>query len=188
MAGDKRSTEAAERYASALFDLAQGSSGDDKALDKVARDAATLAGMLQSSADLRLLTESPAFSAEAKSDGLLAVSDKAGLDPLLRRFLGVLSANRRAHELAGVLSAFTRLVAAHRGIVTAEVTTARALTDAESKALAASLKQTVGRDVEIDAEVKPEILGGLIVKVGSRMFDSSLKTKLEGLKAAMKGA
>jgi F-type H+-transporting ATPase subunit delta len=184
VAGDRRSTEAAERYASALFDLAN----DGKALDKVARDAATLAGMVKDSVDLRRLAESPAFSAEEKSAGFLAVADKAGFDPLLKRFLGVLAANRRGHELAGVLSAFARLVAAHRGVVTAEVTTARALSDAEKKSLAASLKQAVGRDVEIEAEVKPEILGGLVVKVGSRMFDSSLKTKLEGLKAAMKGA
>jgi F-type H+-transporting ATPase subunit delta len=184
LAGDKRSTEAAERYASALFDLAL----EGGALDAAARDAASLAGMLRDSVDLRRLAESPAFSAEQKSAGLLALADRAKLDGVLRRFLGVLAANRRTHELEGVLAAFSRFVAKHRGVVTAEVATVRPLTAAESKTLAAALKTAVGRDVVIEAEVRPEILGGLIVKVGSRMFDSSLKTKLEGLKAAMKGA
>lgn len=184
MAGQQRSTEAAERYASALFDLAR----DANAIDRAAKDAATLRGMLKSSVDLRRLAESPAYSAEEKQAALQKVAERAGLDPLVRRFLGVIAANRRAAELGGALDAFARLVAEHRGVTTAEVTSATPLTDAQTKAIAASLKTAVGREVEIKADVKPEILGGLVVKVGSKMFDSSLKTKLDGLKAAMKGA
>ncbi len=184
MAGQKRSAEAAERYASALFDLAL----DAKAIDKAATDAAALRVMLNQSTDLRRLAESPAFSAEEKQAVLQKVAERAGFDPLIRRFLGVIAANRRAGELAAVLDAFAALVADHRGVTTAEVTTAKPLTDAQSKSIAASLKAAIGRDVEIQADVRPEILGGLIVKVGSKMFDSSLKTKLDGLKAAMKGA
>lgn len=184
VAGQQRSSEAVERYASALFDLAL----DAKSIDKTAKDAATLAGMLKSSVDLRRLAESPAFSAEEKQAALTKVAERAGLDPLIRRFLGVIAGNRRANLLAATLDAFAALVAEHRGVTTAEVTSAKPLTDAQTKAIAASLKTAVGRDVEIKADVKPEILGGLIVKVGSKMFDSSLKTKLDGLKAAMKGA
>jgi F-type H+-transporting ATPase subunit delta len=184
--GEVRSDEAAERYASALFDLA--AEGGDASIDATAADASALKTMLAESEDLQRLVESPAFSAEDKQAALTAVADKARFGPLLRRFLGVLAGNRRAASLAGVLVAFERLVAAHRGVTVAEVTTARALTDKEAKALALALKSTVGRDVEMRVDVRPEILGGLIVKVGSRMFDSSLRTKLQGLKAAMKGA
>jgi F-type H+-transporting ATPase subunit delta len=184
MAGDPRSSEAAERYASALFDLAQ----DAKAIDAVARDAEALSSLLSASEDLRRLAESPAFSAEDKQAGLVAIAERASVHTLLRRFLGVLAQNRRARELGPILLAFAALVAEHRGVTTAEVAAARPLTPAQQKALAAALKSVVGRDVEMRVEVKPEILGGLVVQVGSRMFDSSLKTKLDGLKAAMKGA
>jgi F-type H+-transporting ATPase subunit delta len=183
VAGKKRSGEAAERYASALFDLAR----DAKSIDAVARDADSLMAMLAESEDLRRLTESPAFSAEQKQGALTALADRAKLNPLLRRFLGVLARNRRARELAEVLAAFAVLVAEHKGVTTAEVAAARPLTPAQTKELAAALKAVVGREVEMKIAVKPEILGGLVVQVGSRMFDSSLKTKLEGLRAAMKG-
>jgi F-type H+-transporting ATPase subunit delta len=184
VAGDPRSSEAAERYASALFDLAR----DAKSIDAVARDAETLNALLAQSDDLRRLAESPAFSAEEKQSGLIAVAERAKLDPLLRRFLGVLASNRRTRELGAMLAAFAALVAEHRGVATAEVASARPLSPAQHKALAAALKSVVGREVEMKIQVKPEILGGLVVQVGSRMFDSSLRTKLDGLRAAMKGA
>jgi F-type H+-transporting ATPase subunit delta len=184
VARDPRSNEAAGRYASALFDLAE----DAGSIDAVARDAAALRAMLDQSEDLRRLAESPAFSAEQKQAALLAVAERAGFHALLARFLGVLAANRRARDITRVLDAFAALVAEHRGVTIAEVAAARPLSAAQTKALAEALKAAVGRDVEIKIAVKPEILGGLVVQVGSRMFDSSLKTKLEGLKAAMKGA
>ena len=182
--GATGSAEAAERYATAWFDLAL----DAGAVDAAADDAATLKAMLNDSEDLRRLAESPAFSAEDKQTGLAAVAEKAGVSPLTRQFLGVLAGNRRAHELGPVLAAFNVLVAKHRGVTTAEVTTARPLSDAQSKALSHALASVVGGEVAMSASVDPKILGGLVVKVGSRMFDSSLKTKLEGLKSAMKGA
>ena len=182
--GSSRSEEGAERYAAALFDLAK----DADAIDATARDVESLKALLAESADLRRLVASPAFSAEDKTAGLVAVAEKAGLDPLVRRFLGVLAANRRVYALGAVIAAFEALVAVHRGVTTADVTSARPLSDAQSAALAATLEKTVGRKVEMRADVDPSILGGLVVRVGSRMFDSSLKTKLEGLKTAMKGA
>jgi len=181
--GASRSAEAAERYASALFDLAR----DAKAIDATVDDLKLVRDMLASSEDFRRLVESPAFSAEDKQRGLGAVAQKAGVSDLTTRFLGVLAGNRRAHELASVIDVFDALVAAHNGVVTADVETAKALSAAQEKTLADTLKKVVGKEVQIRTDVKPEILGGLIVKVGSRMFDSSLKTKLEGLKTAMKG-
>ncbi|MGD2133700.1 MAG: F0F1 ATP synthase subunit delta, partial [Maricaulaceae bacterium] len=177
-------SEAAERYASALFDLAR----EEGALDRVSDSAATLKTMLEESEDLRRLVESPAFAAEDKQDALIALAEKSGLDALMRQFLGVLAGNRRANELAGVLAVFARLMAEHRGVTTAEVVSAKPLSDAQRDAIAKSLAGSLGRQVEVNAEVKPEILGGLVVKVGSRMFDSSLKSKLARLNASLKGA
>ena len=179
-----QASEAAERYASALFDLAR----EEGALEPVASALETLGKMLADSEELRRLTQSPAFAAEDKQAALVAIAEKAGLHALVRQFLGVLAGNRRARELAGVTTAFARLMAEHRGVATAEVTAAAPLSDAQRDAIARSLKRALGSDVEIEAQVKPEILGGLIVKVGSRMFDSSLKSKLDRLNASMKGA
>lgn len=181
--GASRSAEAAERYAGALFDLAL----DAKAIDATVSDLNLVRDMLASSEDFRRMVESPAFSAEDKQGALIAVAKKAGVSDLTTRFFGVLAGNRRAHELASVLDVFDALVAEHNGVVTAEVETAKPLSAVQEQSLADTLKKLVGKEVQIRADVKPEILGGLIVKVGSRMFDSSLKTKLEGLKTAMKG-
>lgn len=185
MASDQASSAgAAERYASALFELAR----DSNALDAASKDLAAFAGMVGDSDDLSRLLFSPAFGADEKLKGALAVAEKAGLGELVRNFIGVLGANRRLGALPAVAAEFERLLAAHRGVVRADVVTPTALSDAQRDTLAATLKTVAGRDVEIEASVDPALLGGLVVKLGSRMFDSSLKTKLEGLKSAMKGA
>lgn len=181
--GEATATEAGERYASALFDLAR----ESDAIDAASGDLATLKAMLAESEDLTRLAESPAFSADDKQAALVAVAEKAGLSNLVRDFLGVLARNRRAFELVGVIAAFERLAAAYRGVTTAEVVSAQPLSDAQTRALADALKAAADGEVELSATVDPAILGGLVVRVGSRMFDSSLKTKLAGLKTAMKG-
>ena len=124
---------------------------------------------------------------EQAERAVLAVADQLGVDPLTRNFLGVLSENRRLAKLKQVARDFDTLVAAHRGEVTAEVVSAHALTDDQMEALRKQLRTRVGRDVNIQSRIDPSILGGLVVKIGSRMIDSSIKTRLNTLASAMKG-
>jgi len=172
------------RYAQALFDLAL----DSGALTAIEADLQSLTGARAQSADLRRLMDSPAFSAADKAKGLNAIGDKAGYHPVTLKFLGVLTANRRANALSQITDSFTRLSAAHRGVVSAEVVSAVKLTAAQQKGVAAALRQSLGKDPEITTRVDPSILGGLKVRVGSRLFDASLRSKLDTLKFALKRA
>ena len=171
------------RYALALFDLAS----DAKAIDSVEADLKSLTAMLEESADLQALVMSPIFNRAEQISAITAVGQEAGLSDLTSRFLGVLANNRRLSVLADVITDFATLVSQHRGEVTAEVKTAHALSDAQLNELTSQLKSAIGQDVTIDTEVDESLLGGLVVKVGSRMVDSSLKTKLDNLAIAMKG-
>jgi F-type H+-transporting ATPase subunit delta len=173
----------AGRYATALFELAC----DAKAVKAVEESLASVVKALGESADLRALTTSPILSRSDAKSAIAAVAKLMKLDALTTKTLGVLAENRRLAETAAVARAFTQLAAAHRGEVTAEVTSAHALTAAQSKALAAQLKARVGTDVAINSKIDPSILGGLTVKIGSQMIDSSIKTRLNTLAAAMKG-
>jgi F-type H+-transporting ATPase subunit delta len=175
---------AAGRYATALFELAK-SSG---AADAVEADLTAFRAMLDSSSELADLLASPLHSADEKSAVLGALADKAKFHELTRNTFGVAARNRRAGELGAVAKVFAALAAADRGVVTADVQTAAPLTKKQTEALAASLKSAFGREIEVRTDVRPELMGGLIVKVGSRMFDSSLRTKLDGMKTAMKEA
>jgi F-type H+-transporting ATPase subunit delta len=172
------------RYATALFDLAV----EAKALDAVGASLATLNAGLADSTDLKTLTTSPMVSRKAAAAGIAGVAASLGLDPLTTNFLGVLAANRRLAALPAIIRDFNALAAGRRGEITARVTTAHALSDAQQKALAAKLKAGLGRDVALDITIDPAILGGLIVRVGSRMIDSSLKTRLDSLGQALKGS
>ena len=173
----------AGRYATALFELAS----DAKAVKAVEDSLAGVVKALGESADLHALTTSPILSrADAKS-AIAAVAKSMKLDALTTKTLGVLAENRRLGEIGNVARAFTQLAASHRGEVSAEVTSAHALTAAQSKALAAQLKARVGTDVAINSKIDPSILGGLTVKIGSQMIDSSIKTRLNTLAHAMKG-
>jgi F-type H+-transporting ATPase subunit delta len=172
------------RYAQALFDLAV----EGGLLDKVESDLRALDAAIRESADLRRLLASPRFSADDKARGLDAVAERAKLQPLTRKFLGLLSANRRTGALPAVEAAFARLAADHRGLVAAHVTTAVPLTRTQEKNLASALRQALGKDPQIEARVDPAILGGLKVRVGSRLYDASLKSKLDTLKYALKRA
>ncbi|MCB9947226.1 MAG: F0F1 ATP synthase subunit delta [Rhodospirillaceae bacterium] len=173
----------ASRYATALFDLAD----DSKALDTVAQDLATIRSMLADSVELRRLVTSPLLSREDQARAMDAVLAKAGLSDLTRRFVGVVVANRRLFALGAMITAFLEELARRRGEVTASVRVARALDDTQMAALTDQLKRAVGAKVSIDLEVDPSLLGGMVVKVGSRLVDSSLRTKLDKLQLAMKG-
>lgn len=172
----------AKRYASALFDLAQ----EQKAVEATESDIATLEQLLSDSEDLMRLVKSPAFSAEEQIGAMSAVLDKAGIGGLTANFVKLVVSNRRLFALPDMLRGFHELAAAARGEVTADVVSAAELGDANVTALKAALKKAVGKDVKIHATVDPSLIGGLIVKVGSRMIDTSLRTRLNSLKIAMK--
>ncbi len=172
------------RYATALFELAR----DTKSIDAVAADLAKFDAMLNESADLKRLVRSPVFSADAQLKALSAVLDKAGITGISANFLKVLTSNRRLFTVADVIRAFRALVAKFKGEATAEVTVAEPLNDKNLDALKAALKSVTGKDVALNVKVDPSIIGGLVVKLGSRMVDSSLRTKLNSIKHAMKEA
>ncbi len=184
-----RETEAGDRYARAAFDLAE----DQKVLDAVYADVVALKGLLLGSAELRGFVSSQVYKNAVKLDGLLAVATgkKAGglkLNALTQKALGVLAANGRFGDLFPFLTAFTKLYAEKKGIVSAEITSAVALTEAQLADLTKTLGATLGSQADITTTVDPTLLGGLKVRVGSRLFDASLKTKLDSLKFALKRA
>lgn len=172
----------AERYATALFELAE----DEKGLAELEADVGRFATMHDESDDLQRFIRSPVYSAEEQVRTISAVVDKAEFNSLVGNFLKVVASNRRLFAVPQILSAFRRLLATHRGETAAEVTSAEPLSDAHMAALKDALKESLGKDVAIDAHVDPALIGGLIIKVGSRMIDSSLRTKLSSLKVAMK--
>lgn len=171
------------RYALAIFDLAN----ENNALQAVEADFAGIRTLLNESDDFGTLVSSPVITSEDQVKGVAAISEKAGLNALTSKFLGVLAANRRLTSLTSILDAFDRLVADQRGEISASVTSAAKLTAAQAKELQKNLKSALGQDVAIEQIVDESLLGGLKVKVGSRMIDSSLKTKLDNLAIAMKG-
>ena len=175
-------TGLAGRYAIALFDLG----AEAKALKKIAQDVATLSALLEESADLKGLTLNPVFSSEEKGRAIAAVIKAAGLDKLVANFVGVVANNGRLDHLENIISEFNRILSHHNGEVNASVVTAQKLTKAQLDALKKKLKSMVGSDVTVDTDVDDKLLGGMIVKIGSRMIDSSLKTKLANLEESMK--
>jgi F-type H+-transporting ATPase subunit delta len=184
VADDSKTNDVASRYAQALFDLAV----ETNALEAVEGDVASLQAMSAESLDLRRLIASPAFSTEDKGRALAAVAAKAGLSATTQKFLGLISANGRVGALPQALTNFRRLAADRRGAIAAEVVTAVAMTAAQQKGLAAALRQSLGKDPEITTRVDPSILGGVKVRVGSRLYDASLRSKLDQLKFALKRA
>ena len=172
------------RYATALFELAR----DENSIDAVKADLDRFAAMLDESADLKRLVRSPVFAAEAQLKALSAVLEKAEITGVSANFLKVLAANRRLFAVSEVIRAFNALVAKFKGEATADVTVAETLSDKNLEALKAALKSVTGKDVTLDVKVDPSIIGGLVLKLGSRMVDSSLRTKLNSIKNAMKEA
>ncbi|WP_213981886.1 F0F1 ATP synthase subunit delta [Sphingomonas sp. dw_22] len=171
------------RYATALFGLAR----DAKAIDKVEASLGTVRKALDESSDFKTLTTSPLIG---RADAVKAVEAVAGvlkLDATTAKFLGVLAENRRLGQLPAIIRAFRDLAAGHRGETTAEVVSAHPLDAAQVDALKQQLRTRIGRDVTVDLSVDPSLLGGLVVKIGSQMIDSSIKTRLNSLAHAMKG-
>jgi F-type H+-transporting ATPase subunit delta len=173
----------AGRYASALFDLAR----DQRQIESVGNSLDALGEALLDSKDFAELVSSPLVSRDEAGKAFGALAPQLNLDPITANLLGVLARNGRKNELRGVIRAFRRLAAEHRGEVTADVTTARPLNDDQIAALKSQLRTRAGRDVTLDASVDPNILGGIIVKLGSQQIDASIRTKLNRLASAMKG-
>jgi F-type H+-transporting ATPase subunit delta len=159
---------------------------EERALDAVKTDLDAFDALVADSADLQRLVRSPVFSADEQTRALSAVLDKAGIGGLARRFLLLVSSNRRLFAVRDMVKAFRALVARHKGEVTAEVTVAEKPSEANLAAIKDALKSVTKKDVQIDMKVDPTIIGGLIVKLGSRMVDTSLRAKLNAIKHAMK--
>ncbi len=186
MAGEEQIISGmAGRYAGALFELAL----EEKAVDAVKNDLEQFDAMIDGSADLNRLVRSPVFGVDEQLKALGAVLDKAGIGGIAANFLRVVTTNRRLFAVRNIIRGYRALVARHKGEVSAEVTVAESLSDNHLDALKSALKSvTGGKDIDLDVKIEPAIIGGLIVKLGSRMIDSSLRTKLNAIKFAMKEA
>jgi F-type H+-transporting ATPase subunit delta len=184
LADDFRTTEVGERYARALFDLAL----ETGKLDAVRADLKSLKAAWLESADLRRLATSAIISADDQAKGLVAIAAKAKFETTTRNFLGLLAQNGRARDLAAVTTGFEALYAKHAGVVAAEVVSTQELTVVQLTHIRNALRQALGKAPEITTRIDPSILGGLKVKVGSKLFDASLKTKLDQMKFALRRA
>lgn len=172
------------RYASALFDLAR----EENQLDAVDADVTSLRAMLADSADLARLVASPVFTAEDQIRALGAVMEKAEIGALTANFVKLSARNRRLFALPGMLKAFHEILADHRGETIAVITSAEPLSDSHVEALKTALAEKAGGTIKLETHVDPSLIGGLIVRLGSQMIDTSVKTRLQGLRAAMKEA
>jgi F-type H+-transporting ATPase subunit delta len=173
----------AGRYASALFELAS----EAGTVTAVESDLETVAAALTESADLRELTTNPQIGRQAQGKGIAAVAASLGLSDLTKKFLGTLAGNGRLSKLGDIVRAFRTIASAQRGEVTAEVTSAHALTDAQIDQLKTKLTAREGRTVKLSTKVDPDLLGGLVVTIGSKRIDGSIRTRLNSLAQAMKG-
>ena len=176
------STGIAARYATAIFELAK----DGSALDALDADIRTLDAALSESADLRALIASPVYSRDAQARAMLALGERMGLSDVLRNTLGLMASKRRLFVLPQVLRALEGLLAEERGEMTAEVTAARPLSDAQQQKLVETLKARMGKEIKLRTSVDESLIGGLVVKVGSRMIDTSIRSKLAALQNTMK--
>jgi F-type H+-transporting ATPase subunit delta len=172
----------AGRYANALFELAN----ESDALGQTETDMEALGQALAASDDLRGLIASPIYTRDQQSRAMAAVAEAMGLSALVRNLIGLMASKRRLFVLGDLIRIFAALLAEHRGEVTAEVTAARALSEAQQAALAETLKSAIGREVKLNVSVDDSLIGGLVVKVGSKMVDTSIRSKLASLQYAMR--
>jgi F-type H+-transporting ATPase subunit delta len=173
---------AAGRYATALFDLAK----DAGALDQSETDLTALGAALEESDELSDLIRNPVYSRDEQGAAMAAIADKMGLSPLIKNVIGLMATKRRLFAVPELIEVFQSLMADHRGEVTADVTAAHPLSDTQATALVAKIKAAMGREVKLNVTVDEDIIGGLVVKVGSKMIDSSIRSKLTSLQNAMK--
>lgn len=183
VAQDAHNQGLAGRYATAIFELAQ----EERSVEALEKDFAALKKLINETPDLARLVRAPVFSREIQAKGLNAVLHRMEAAPLTRRVVLMLASKRRLFVLTDIINAYENLVAKQRGEVDAQVTSARKLNDGEVAELKRVLKGKLGRDPRLETKVDPSLLGGLVVKVGSRMIDTSLRTKLNGIRAAMRG-
>jgi F-type H+-transporting ATPase subunit delta len=176
-------TGLAGRYATAVFELAL----EENALDALAGDLAQLQSLLSASPELAKLVRSPVVSRDDQARAMAAVLTQAKASPITSNLVLLLARKRRLFALSGIIRGFEALLARRRGEIAAEVTSARPLSDADTAELKRVLKDKLGREPKLTTHVDPKLLGGLVLQVGSRMIDSSLRTKLATLRAAMKG-
>lgn len=174
----------AGRYATALFELA----GEADAIDAVKADLERFDGLIAENPDLNRLVRSPVFSTEEQLQALSAVLERAAIGGIAAKFLKLVTSNRRLFAVRDMIKAYRKLAALYKGQATAEVTVAETLKDEHVEALRSALKAVSGKNVDLDIKVDPAIIGGLVVKLGSRMIDTSLRTKLNAIKHAMKEA
>ena len=185
MSSDSRGpSDVADRYASALFDL----SVSNSEIDPIATDLAQLKTMIGESADLRHLIHSPVFSSTDRLNAVSSLAEQAGFCEMVKNFLGVVVTNNRLPVLEAIINSWSKMILVHRGEVTAEVTSAFNLSQKQRTALENAIKSAIGSKITIKEMVDPALIGGLVVKVGSRLVDSSLRTKLKRLQLVMKGA
>jgi F-type H+-transporting ATPase subunit delta len=183
VAGESTSSSSlAGRYATALVDLAS----ESKSLDTVAGELKQIKDLLSGSADLNRLVRSPVFSREEQGAAMAAILGRLNVSQLTKNFIGLVAQKRRLFALRDIITAFEKIVAAQRGELSATVTSAQSLKAEQLTALSGTLRDTFKRDVRLSTEVDPSLIGGLVVKVGSRQIDTSLKTKLARLTHAMK--
>lgn len=175
-------SSAAGRYATALFELAS----ESDALDRTEQDMEALGQALEASDDLRTLLSTPIYTRDEQGRAMAAVTEAMGLSALVGNVVGLMATKRRLFVLGDVIDIFAKLMAEHRGEVTAEVTAARAMSDAQQAGLVSTLKAAIGREVKLNVTVDEGIIGGLVVKVGSKMIDTSIRSKLASLQNAMR--
>lgn len=173
----------AGRYAAALYDIAE----SDNRLDVVAEDLRGVSRMIKESDDLRRLIASPVVDRVEQAKAMRAVLERAGVNELTQRFVGVVAENRRLFALPAVIDAYLRRLADRRGEVVAQVSSAKALSQAQVDKITAQLRSSLGAKVVVELTVDPALIGGLVVRVGSKLIDDSLRTKLARLQLAMKG-
>jgi F-type H+-transporting ATPase subunit delta len=181
---DGVASEAAARYAQAVFDLAK----EAKALEAVEQDFVKFSVAWAESADLRATARSPLIDPDTKAKALVAVAAKLGLTDLGRKAIGTIAKNRRAAELPGIAAAFRKLVARERGARQIEIISAKPLAEAEKTAIVDALSKKLGAKVEAETSVDESLIGGFVVRAGSRQFDASVKSKLDALRLALKSA
>ncbi|MFC2970080.1 F0F1 ATP synthase subunit delta [Acidimangrovimonas pyrenivorans] len=172
----------AARYATAIFELAR----EDKALPKLEQDVEALDGALSESKDFKVMISSPLYSREDQAQAIAALAKKMDLGPITANTLGLMASKRRLFVLPQLVAVLRDLIADEKGEVLAEVTAATALTEAQADKLAATLKAQIGKDVKLKTAVDEKLIGGLVVKVGSKMIDTSIRSKLAALQNAMK--
>ncbi|MEM9139556.1 MAG: F0F1 ATP synthase subunit delta [Pseudomonadota bacterium] len=175
---------AAGRYATALFELAS----EAGALDQTEADLTQLQSSLDDSADMQSVIKNPLYTRDQQGAAMAAICDKAGTSALVKNVIGLMAAKRRLFALPEMIAGFQALMADHRGELTAEVTAAKPMSDTQIKALADQIKGAMGKDVKLNVTVDDSIIGGLIVKVGSKMIDSSIRSRLNALQNVMKEA